>query len=50
MLHRLAVFSSDQLNAYGIRMPIGTLAEALEQGWYLGQPLFLSHDRHRLEG
>lgn len=50
MLHRLAVFSSDHVNAYGIRMPVGTLIEALEQSWYLGQPLFLSHDRHRLEG
>ena len=50
MLHRMAVFSSDQINAYGIRMPIRTLAEALEQSWDLGQPVFLSHDRHRLEG
>ncbi|MBI3465049.1 MAG: hypothetical protein HY000_18635 [Planctomycetes bacterium] len=50
MLQQLAVFNSDQVNAYGIKMPVGTLASALEQGWLLGQPLFLSHDRHRLEG
>lgn len=46
----LAVFNSDQVNAYGIRMPVRVLALALEQGWLLGQPMFLSHDRHRLNG
>ena len=50
MKQYLAVFNSDQVNAYGIRMPVGTLASALEQGWLTGQPMFLSHDRHRLEG
>ena len=50
MQQRLAVFNSDQVNAYGIKMPLPTLADALEQGWLLGQPMFLNHDRHRLEG
>lgn len=50
MLQRLAVFNSDEVNAYGIRMPVDTLCLALEQGWLPGQPLFLSHDRHRVEG
>jgi hypothetical protein len=50
MMQHLAIFNSDQVNAYGIKMPLPTLAVALEQGWLLGQPMFLSHDRHRLEG
>ncbi len=50
MIQRLAVFSSDQVNRLGYQMPIGTLSAALDQGWEAGQPLFLSHDRHRLEG
>jgi hypothetical protein len=50
MIQRLAVFSSDRINRLGFQMPIGTLAAALDQGWEAGQPLFLSHDRHRLEG
>ena len=50
MKQQLAVFNSDQVNAYGIRMSVRTLASALEHGWLLGQPMFLSHDRHRLEG
>jgi hypothetical protein len=46
----LAVFNSDQVNAYGIQVPIGTLLSAVEQEWLVGQPMFISHDRHRLKG
>ena len=50
MLHHLAVFSSDEGNANGVQMPLATLVNSVEQGWHLGQPLYLSHDQHRLEG
>lgn len=50
MRQALAVFNSDQVNSQGYIMPLPVLCSALEQGWSPGQPLFLSHDRHRLQG
>lgn len=46
----LAIFSSSAINKYGICMGHSTLESALQQGWKIGTPSFLSHDYHRPVG
>ena len=45
-----AVFGSDQVNRYGMIMPVAVLESALNQGWNKPLPSSIGHDIHRAAG
>ena len=50
MKEYLSVYNTDQINKYGMKLPVETLESALRQMWEIGSPMFISHDYHRALG